>query len=453
MDADGKLPSFLPSACPKKDTRSSTPLETFSNICLILINRQVAQPSGGSKMNVQAEPGMAALAAIKANYSLTPEQRQIVDHVDRVAREILHPLQEKMDAEEWWPEDLFRQMGELGLLGITAPEELGGSGQNEFTQALVSETISKWNPAVGLSHGAHDNLCLNNILRNGSDEQVRKYVPGLCSGELVGALGLTEPGAGSDALGSMATGAVRDGNDYVINGSKIYITNGPIADVILVYAKTDKAKGAKGISAFIVETDNPGFKVAQKLDKMGFRGSPTGELVFEDCRVPASAMIGAENSGVSVVMSGLDLERAMVASVCVGMAERALELALDYARIREQFGKPIASFQMVQAMLAEMYTEIEAARSLSLRTAAMCEGLEEGEGGRGEIHKLTAAAIFKAAAATSFVLDRAVQIHGGSGYMRDTEVNRLYRTGRVLEVGAGTQEVRKLIISGELLKN
>jgi isovaleryl-CoA dehydrogenase len=267
-------------------------------------------------VGVQAKPDMATFEAVKANYSLTAEQRQIVDHVDRVAREVLHPLQEKMDAEEWWPDDLFRQMGELGLLGITAPEALGGSGQNEFTQALVSQIISKWNPAVGLSHGAHDNLCLNNLLRNSSADQVAKYIPGLCSGELVGALGLTEPGAGSDALGSMSTTAVRDGNDYVINGSKIYITNGPIADIILVYAKTDKSKGAQGISAFIVETDNSGFKVAQKLDKMGFRGSPTGELVFEDCRVPASAMIGAENGGVSVVMSGLDLERAMVASLC-----------------------------------------------------------------------------------------------------------------------------------------
>ncbi|MCC0013199.1 MAG: acyl-CoA dehydrogenase family protein, partial [Rhodobiaceae bacterium] len=173
-------------------------------------------------MSVQAGPKLAELEAIKANYSLTGEQRQIVDHVDRVSRELLHPLQERMDAEEWWPEDLFKQMGELGLLGVTAPEELGGSGQDEFTQALVSQVISKWNPAVGLSHGAHDNLCLNNILRNGSEEQVKKYVPGLCSGELVGALGLTEPGAGSDALGSMATTARKDGDDYVINGSKIY---------------------------------------------------------------------------------------------------------------------------------------------------------------------------------------------------------------------------------------
>lgn len=404
-------------------------------------------------MTAQGEAIAADLAAIRANYSLTTEQRQIVDHVDRVAREVLHPLQARMDAEEWWPDDLFRQMGELGLLGITAPEELGGSGQNEFTQALVSEVISKWNPAVGLSHGAHDNLCLNNLLRNGSDEQVKKYVPGLCSGELVGALGLTEPGAGSDALGSMATTARRDGDDYVINGSKIYITNGPIADVILLYAKTDKSKGAKGISAFVIETDNPGFKVAQKLDKMGFRGSPTGELVFEDCRVPAKNMVGKLDGGVAVTMSGLDLERAIVCFNALGIAQRALDISIDYAKTRQQFGKPIASFQMVQAMLADMYTRIEAARSLSLRTAAMCEGLEHGEGGRGEIHKLTAAAIFKAAEATSFVLDKAVQIHGGSGYMRDTEVNRLYRTGRVLEVGAGTQEVRKLIISGELLKN
>ena len=224
-------------------------------------------------------------------------------------------------------------------------------------------------------------------------------------------------------------------------------------DLVLVYAKTSPEKGAKGISAFIVETDTPGFKVAQKLNKMGFRGSPTGELVFEDCRVPARNMVGKLDGGVAVTMSGLDLERAIVCFNALGIAQRALDISIDYAKTRQQFGKPIASFQMVQAMLADMYTQIEAARSLSLKTAAMCEGLEEGEGGRGEIHKLTAAAIFKAAEATSFVLDKAVQIHGGSGYMRDTEVNRLYRTGRVLEVGAGTQEVRKLIISGELLKN
>ena len=403
-------------------------------------------------MNSQDSTVMADLQAIRANYSLTSEQRQIVDHVDRVSREVLHPLQARMDAEDWWPDDLFKQMGELGLLGITAPEEMGGSGQNEFTQALVSEVISKWNPAVGLSHEAHDNLCLNNLLRNGSEEQVKKYVPGLCSGDLVGALGLTEPGAGSDALGSMATTARRDGDDYIINGSKIYITNGPIADVVLLYAKTDKSKGAKGISAFIIETDNPGFKVAQKLDKMGFRGSPTGELVFDECRVPASAMVGAENSGVSVVMSGLDLERAMVTSVCVGMAERALELGLEYAKIREQFGKPIASFQMVQSKLAEIYTEVETARAFSYRALAACVGLPKGAGGRGEIHKLTAAACLYAGEAFNKAVTEACHIHGGSGYMQDTEINRLFRANKLLEIGAGTSEVRKIIIAEELLR-
>lgn len=404
-------------------------------------------------MDASSGPSPGELAAVRANYDFTEEQQAIVDHVERVAREVLHPLQQKMDAEEWWPEDLFSQMGELGLLGITAPTELGGSGQDEFAQALVTEIISKWNPAVGLSHGAHDNLCLNNILRNGSEQQIRKYVPGLCAGKLVGALGLTEPGAGSDALGSMATTAVRDGDSYVLNGSKLYITNGPIADVVLVYAKTAKSQGAKGISAFILEADTPGFKVAQKLDKMGFRGSPTGELVFEDCRIPAANLIGAENTGVSVVMSGLDLERAMVASLCVGMAERALELALDYAKLRQQFGKAIASFQMVQSKLAEIYVDVESARALGYRALAACVGLPRGGGGRGEIHKLTAAACLYAGEAFNRAVTEACHIHGGSGYMQDTEINRLYRANKLLEIGAGTSEVRKIIIAEELLRD
>lgn len=403
-------------------------------------------------MTDQSDPMAADIAAIKANYSLSNDQQAILDHVERVAREILHPLQDKMDAEEYWPEDLFPKMGELGLLGITAPVELGGSGQDEFTQALVSEVLSKWNPAVGLSHGAHDNLCMNNLLRNGSDAQKAKYVPGLCAGTIVGALGLTEPGAGSDALGSMATTAVRDGDEYVLNGTKIFITNGPIADLILVYAKTDKSKGAKGISAFLVETDNPGFQVAQKLDKMGFRGSPTGELVFTDCRIPAENIIGEENTGVSVVMSGLDLERAMVASVCVGMSERALELALEYSQLREQFGKPIARFQMMQSKLAEIYVDVESARAMSHRALAACVGLPKGGGGRGEIHKLTAAACLYAGEAFNRAVTEACHIHGGSGYMQDTEINRLYRANKLLEIGAGTSEVRKIIIAEELLR-
>jgi len=403
-------------------------------------------------MNASTNVSLANIAAIKANYALSEDQRAILDHVERVAREVLHPLQEKMDAEEHWPDDLFAKMGELGLLGITAPVELGGSGMDEFTQALVTEVITKWNPAVGLSHGAHDNLCLNNLLRNGSEAQKAKYVPGLCSGEIVGALGLTEPGAGSDALGSMATTAVRDGDEYVLNGTKLFITNGPIADLVLVYAKTDKSKGAKGISAFLVETTTAGFKVAQKLDKMGFRGSPTGELLFEDCRIPAENRVGEENSGVSIVMSGLDLERAMVASMCVGMAERALELALDYAQLREQFGKPIARFQMMQSRLAEIYVDVESARAMSYRALAACAGLPKGSGGRGEIHKLTAASVHYAAEAFNRAVTSACHIHGGSGYMQDTEINRLYRANKLLEIGAGTSEVRKIIIAEELLR-
>lgn len=403
-------------------------------------------------MTAHTGPTSEEIAAIKANYSLNEDQHAILDHVERVAREVLHPLQEKMDVDEYWPDDLFSKMGELGLLGITAPIELGGSGQDEFTQALVTEVISKWNPAVGLSHGAHDNLCLNNLLRNGSDAQKAKYVPGLCSGKIVGALGLTEPGAGSDALGSMATTAVRNGDEYVLNGSKMFITNGPIADLVLVYAKTDKSKGAKGISAFLVEVTTPGFKVAQKLDKMGFRGSPTGELLFEDCRIPVGNMIGEENTGVAVVMSGLDLERAMVASMCVGMAERALELALEYAQLREQFGKPIARFQMIQSRLAEIYVDVEAARAMSYRALAACVGLPKGGGGRGEIHKLTAASVHYAAEAFNRAVTSANHIHGGSGYMQDTEINRLYRANKLLEIGAGTSEVRKIIIAQELLR-
>jgi len=300
---------------------------------------------------------------------------------------------------------------------------------------------------------AHENLCLHNILRNGSRSQLDRYVPRMCSGQAIGALGLTEPGAGSDALGSMRTTAVLDGEHYVLNGTKIFITNGPVADVLLVYAKTDPDRGSKGISAFIVESGFPGFRVAQKLVKMGFRGSQTGELVFDNCRVPAGNLVGEENAGVKVVMSGLDLERAMVAPLCLGIAERALQLSLDYARSREQFKKPIASFQMIQEKLASMYVWVESMRLFcyqALRAASLLEGASAGHG---EIHKITAASIMLAAENMNLVLNEAVQIHGGSGYIWESEVNRLYRAIKMLEIGAGTTEVRKMIISGELLRS
>lgn len=385
-------------------------------------------------------------------FGLDEEQNAILDEADRYARAELYPLSQRMDDEEWWPDEAFRQIGVSGFLGATIPEQYGGAGLDLLQAGLVLQGFSRWNHAMALSVVAHDNLCANNIYRNGNEEQRRRYLPDLCSGKTIGALGLTEPGAGSDALGSMRTTARRDGDHYILNGSKIFITNGPVADVLLVYAKTDKERGAHGISAFIVEKEFPGFKVAQKLVKMGYRGSQTAELLFEDCRVPAANLVGAENQGVAIVMSGLDLERAMISPLCLGVAERALDLSIDYAKTRKQFGKPIGAFQMVQSMLAEMYVLVETMRSFSYRTLAEAAPLEVGGGGRGDIHRLTAASVMYAAQACHDVLDKAVQVHGGAGYIWESEINRLFRSTKLLEIGAGTTEVRKMIIAGELLK-
>jgi len=383
---------------------------------------------------------------------LSDAEQELLGQADRFARAELYPLAQRMDDEEWWPQQAFPTLGRNGYFGITAPEALGGSGADLFTSGLVLQAFARWNHALALSWVAHENLCLHNILRNANPQQLDRYVSRMCSGEWIGALGLTEPGAGSDALGSMRTTARLDGDHYVLNGSKIYITNGPVADVLLVYAKTDPTLGSQGISAFIVESRFPGFKVAQKLKKMGFRGSQTAELVFEDCRVPVANRIGEENSGVKVVMSGLDLERAMIAPLCLGIAERALQLSLDYARTREQFGKPIASFQMIQDKLAKMYVWIESMRLFCYQALRAASALEGGDAGRGEIHKITAASVMLAAENMNLVLDEAVQIHGGSGYIWESEINRLYRSIKLLEIGAGTTEVRKMIISGELLR-
>jgi len=383
---------------------------------------------------------------------LSGEEVEVLAQADRFARVELYPLAQRMDDEEWWPVDVFERIGANGYFGITAPESLGGANASLFASGLVLQAFSRWNHALALAWVAHENLCLHNVLRNANDAQKASFVPGLTSGKLVGALGLTEPGAGSDALGSMRTTARRDGDHYVLNGSKIFITNGPVADVLLVYAKTDSARGTQGISAFLVEKTAPGFRVAQHLKKMGFRGSQTGELVFEDCRVPAANLVGEENAGVKVVMSGLDLERAMICPLCLGIAERALELSIDYAQTRQQFGKPIASFQMVQDKIATMYTQVQAMRAFTYQTLRAASALAHGDAGRGEIHKITAAAVMFAANAMHAVLDDAVQVHGGAGYVWESEINRLYRAIKLLEIGAGTTEVRKLIISGELLR-
>ena len=331
------------------------------------------------------------------------------------------------------------------------PEEYGGTGLDFFTSGLVCQAMARWNYALSLSWIAHENLCLNNIYRNANEDLRQKYLPDLCSGKAIGALGLTEPGAGSDALGSMRTTAKRDGDHYILNGSKIFITNGPVADTLLVYAKTAPERGPHGISAFIVEKTFPGFRVAQKMVKMGFRGSQTGELVFDNCRVPAENVVGLENAGVAVVMSGLDLERAVISPICVGIAERALELAIDYAKTREQFGKPLAEFQMIQSKIADMYVWVESMRALCYGVLAEANDLEVGAGGRGMIHAQTAASLMYTANTLNLVLNEALQIFGGYGYMWESEINRLYRAIKLLEIGAGTTEVRKMIISRELL--
>ena len=384
---------------------------------------------------------------------LTADQAEILDQASSFARETFHPLSQRMDDEEWWPPEAMPALARMGFLGVTAPPELGGAGSDLFTAGLITQGLARWNHSIALSYAAHENLCLNNILRNGDEDVRARFIPGMCDGTRIGALGLTEPGAGSDALGSMATTARREGEDYVLNGRKLYITNGPVADLVLVYAKTDRSLGAKGISAFVVEKGTPGFAVAQKLDKMGFRGSTTAELTFDECRVPAANRVGRENSGVAVVMSGLDLERAIVAMINVGMAERALDLAVDYAKTRRQFGKAIGEFQLVQGKLADMYTTVEAMKALCYRTLAAANDLETGAGGRGDIHRITAAAILFAAEGCSRVVADAVQVFGGVGYMREAEINRIYRASKLLEIGAGTTEIRKIIIAGELLRD
>ena len=382
------------------------------------------------------------------NFGFEETHQQIYDMAWRYAQERHHPLLRHMDDEDWFPDDEYRRMGEVGLLGTTVSEALGGPGLDLISQFFIGEALSYWNNMLGASWGASENLCVNNLVRNADAEQQARFLPRMLSG--IGALGLTEPGAGSDALGSMKTTARRDGDYYVLNGRKMFITNGPVADLLLIYAKTSPERGQHGISAFIVEKGTPGFSVAQSLKKMGWRGSPTGELLFDDCRVPAANLVGGEDMGVKVVMSGLDIERVFFSGHVIALAQRALDLSLDYARTRVQFGQPIAGFQLVQGMLADMYAALESVRAFSYQV--LKEVAAAGEAGRGEVHKRSAACVLHAGNMLKIVLDHAVQIHGGNGFMWETEVNCLYRAGKLIEIGAGTTQVRQLIIAGELLK-
>ncbi|MBU86875.1 MAG: acyl-CoA dehydrogenase [Flavobacteriaceae bacterium] len=384
-------------------------------------------------------------------FTLNSDQRAILETANQFGKKELYHLSEKMDNDEWWPKGIFKKMGDLGLLGLTVDPKYGGSGMSYLQAGLVCQAFGKWNHALALSWVAHDNLCLDNMYRNGSDFIREKYVKKLCSGDLIGCLGLTEPGAGSDALGSMKTTAKKNGNKYILNGSKTYITNGAIADVILVYAKTDTSKGNKGISAFVVETKTNGFKVVSKLRKMGYRGSQTAELFFDNVEVPVENMIGEEGKGHITIMNGLDFERAMIAPICLGISERALEISIEYAKIREQFGKPISSFQMIQSKIADIYTWVKAIKSIVYSVLSECDNIDKKLAGKGQIHINSSAAVMFASTTSNKVLDEAVQIHGGMGYMWESEINRLYRSNKLLDIGAGTTEIRKKIIAEGLL--
>lgn len=384
-------------------------------------------------------------------YGFSEEHQHIYDMVYRFARGELHPLCARMDREDWFPEERFRSLHEVGLLGTSIPESYGGQGLGFLEQCFIAEAMSYWNPTLGAGWLGTDSICAHNIVRNAGEDLKQELLPGFCDGSVIGALGMTEPGAGSDALGSMATTAVRDGDSYVINGRKMFITMGPVAQVILLYAKTEPDKGARGVSAFAFDTKTEGFEVAQKLDKMGWRGIPTAELVFNDCRVPASRLVGPVNGGVGVLMSGLNMERVMMCFHMIGVAQRALDISVDYAKQRKQFGKAISEFQLVRGILADMYADIQSMRALSYQLAREVHDLEIGGGGRGEVHMRSSACMLHAGRALMKVVDNGVQVHGGTGYITESEINQLYRIGKLMEIGAGTNQIRQVIIAEELL--
>jgi len=384
------------------------------------------------------------------DFQLTDEQRMIRETVRKWAVNELGPLQEKIDEEDWFPPDFFKKCAEIGILGIPISEKYGGLGGDVLMQTLAIEEMSRICPALAMTFGAHSDLCANNIYKNASDALKEKYLPPLIRGEKIGALGLTEPNAGSDAM-SLRTRAEKKGDKYILNGTKMFITNGPVADTLLIYAKTAPERGAKGISAFIVEKEFPGFSVSRKLKKCGMRGSPTAELVFENCEVPAENLVGQENMGVAVMTSGLDVERIVLAGGSLGMAQQALDYSVRYAVEREQFGQPIANFQMIQQKLADMYCQTEAARLLVYRAADLAQ--RSTRGGKGtELTKQAAAAILFAAETATWVCDQAIQIHGGYVYCLEFPVQKLWRDAKLYEIGAGTSEIRRVIIARELTR-
>ncbi|WP_333798270.1 isovaleryl-CoA dehydrogenase [Rheinheimera sp.] len=376
------------------------------------------------------------------NFDLGEMVDMIREQVNAFAREEIAPRAAQIDHDNAFPNDLWRKFGDLGLLGVTVDEKYGGSGLGYLAHIVAMEEISRASASVGLSYGAHSNLCVNQIFKNGNEAQKMKYLPKLCSGEHIGALAMSEPNAGSDVV-SMKLRAEKRGDKYILNGNKMWITNGPDADTYVIYAKTDVNAGSKGITAFIVERGFKGFSQAQKLDKLGMRGSNTCELVFEDCEVPEENVLGSVGSGVRVLMSGLDYERLVLSGGPLGIMQACMDIVVPYIHDRKQFGQAIGEFQLVQGKVADMYTQMNAAKAYAYTVAKACD--------RGETTRKDAAAVilYTAELATKMALD-AIQLLGGNGYINEYPTGRLLRDAKLYEIGAGTSEIRRMLIGREL---
>ena len=378
------------------------------------------------------------------NFDLGETAAMLRESVHDFAQMEIAPLAEEIDKTNEFPSQLWRKLGDVGLLGITVEEEYGGAAMGYLEHVLAMEEVSRASASVGLSYGSHSNLCVNQVRRNGNESQKQKYLPGLISGEQVGALAMSETGAGSDVVG-MRLRADRKGERYILNGTKMWITNGPDADTLVVYAKTDPDAGARGITAFIIESGFAGFSTAQKLDKLGMRGSNTCELVFEDCEVPEENVLGRVNEGVKVLMSGLDYERAVLAGGPLGLMQACMDVVIPYVHERRQFNRPIGEFQLMQGKIADMYTTLNACRAYVYAVAAACD--------RGETARKDAAgAILYAAEKATWMALEAIQALGGNGYINEFPTGRLLRDAKLYEIGAGTSEIRRMLIGRELFE-
>ncbi|MBD8637491.1 isovaleryl-CoA dehydrogenase [Stenotrophomonas sp. 169] len=378
------------------------------------------------------------------NFDLGEDIDLLRESVAQFAAAEIAPLAAHADETNQFPLALWRKLGEQGLLGMTVEEEYGGTGMGYLAHVVAMEEVSRASGGIGLSYGAHSNLCVNQLRKNGTEAQKQRFLPGLCSGELVGALAMSEPGAGSDVV-SMKLRAEKRGDHYVLNGNKMWITNGPDADVLVVYAKTDMNAGAKGITAFLVEKGMKGFTTAQKLDKLGMRSSPTSELVFQDCEVPVENVLGQEGSGVRVLMSGLDYERVVLSGGPLGLMAAAMDVVMPYVHERHQFGEAIGSFQLIQAKIADMYVGLGACRAYVYAVARACD---QGRTTRQD----SAGAILYAAEKATWLTGQAIQILGGNGYINEYPTGRLWRDAKLYEIGAGTSEIRRMLIGRELFQ-